>query len=95
MFFFFFFLTQMKFKLLLGALLGFSLAVSSSGENWVDEGGQTVKGMTCSALLDTEEDFVDMVQAAAKTVGGRRTGPVRSSACKLILIFFYLPSYPL
>ena len=68
----------MKFAFLLLALLvGLALSDETPPDNWVTEGGKTVKGLTCSTALDKQEDFVDQVQAAAKVLGGRRSGPVR------------------
>ena len=64
---------QMNKFVLLMALAAF-LAVAKA--NWVDQGGPRIKGLTCSKVLDEEEDHVDMVQAAAKVLGGGMSGPV-------------------
>ena len=50
--------------------------VAVAKANWVDQDGPKVQGLTCSKVLDEEEDHVDMVQAAAKVLGGRKSGPV-------------------
>ena len=70
----------MKFFFILVGLLGQAVAVSAPDDNWVTKRGPTVRGLTCAAVLDQHEDYVDQVQGAAKVLGGRRTGPVRCSS---------------
>ena len=68
-----FFSHQMNKLILLVALV---TCVTAATANWVNQLGPRVQGLTCSKVLEDEEDFVDLVQAAAKVLGGRKSGPV-------------------
>jgi hypothetical protein len=68
------FFVQMN-PLVLGAFFGLLLAVSASSD-WISAGGPTVRGMTCAQVLEAKEDASDGIQAAARVLGGRKTGPV-------------------
>lgn len=77
----------MKRFFFLSAVVAVSLlATTSAKADWVDTPGPTVKGLTCSKVVDEEEDFDDLVQAAARTLGGRKTGPVQVQNILPILI---------
>lgn len=76
-----FFLSQYIKELVLLAVLlavtdGFGKPQGLSEEPWPTDHGKIVRGLTCTKVLDEEEDFSDLAQAGARTATGSRSSVV-------------------